>query len=124
LIGGVVAIIVIALGGYFIAGRLLGGSSDPGCKAYANTALGAYNNAIDILNRPSTQDTLSADMTTAITDLTSAAGQARSTSAKSALGTLLAELKTVQADIAAGSVPSSVVRTLNADSTAADNVCS
>jgi hypothetical protein len=124
LIGGAVAIVVIALAGVFLGVRMLGGPSDPGCKAYANTALGPYNNAIEVLNSQSSQNKLGADLTTAVTDLTSAAGQARSASARSALAALLAELKTVQKDVASGSVPSSVVTALNADSATADNVCS
>jgi hypothetical protein len=63
-------------------------------------------------------------MTAAITDLASAAKQAQSASARSALGTMLTELMTVRADVKAGSVPSSVVSELNADSTSADSVCS
>ena len=84
--------------GYF------GGPSDPGCKAYASTALGAYNKTINDLNAQASQAALDADMTAAITDLTSASAQAQSASAKSALGALLAEFKVVRADVAAGSV--------------------
>jgi hypothetical protein len=115
---------VIAVAGVLLGVKLLGGQSDPGCKAYANTALGAYNNAVNTLNSQSSQNKLSADLTTAVTDLTSAAGQAQSASARSALAALLAELKTVQTDVASGSVPASVVTALNADSATADNVCS
>jgi hypothetical protein len=120
-----VALALIAVAAVIIPGRLHRGSSDPGCQAYASTALPAYNNAIEALNNSkSPQGTLGADITTAITDLTSAAQQAQSASAKSALSTMLTELKTVQADVKAGSVPSSVVSALNADSTSADSVCS
>ena len=115
---------MIALAGVFLGVRLHSGPSDPGCKAYANTALGTYNSAVEVLNSQASQSKLGADLTTAISDLTSAAGQAQSASAKSALTTLLAELKTVQRDVALGSVPSSVVTALNADSATADNVCS
>ena len=62
-------------------------------------------------------------MAAAITDLTSASAQAQSASAKSALDALLAEFKVVRADVAAGSVPKSTVKTLNADSAAADRAC-
>jgi len=117
--------VVIALAGVFYVSRQPGGSSDPGCKAYASTALTAYNKAVDALNNSQvSQATLSADMTTAVTDLASAAQQAQSASARSALTAMLAELKTVQTDVASGSVPSSVVTALNADSGTADNVCS
>jgi hypothetical protein len=124
-IGGILVLAVIAVAGVFAAGRLLhSGSSDPGCQAYANTALPAYNKAVGVLNSQASQSTLGADMTIAVTDLTSAAQQAQSGPARSALGAMLTELKTVQADVASGSVPSAVVKALNADSTAADGVCS
>ena len=116
---------LIALAAVFVPGKLLhSGSSDPGCQAYANTALPAYNKAVNVLNSQATQSTLSADMTTAVTDLTSAAQQARSASAKSALGAMLTELTTVKTDVASGSVPPAVVKALNTDSTQADSVCS
>ena len=115
---------MIAVAAVFVAGRLHSGSSDPGCQAYANTALPAYNKAINVLNSQAAQSTLSADMTTAINDLGSAASRRKSASAKSALGAMLAELKTVRADVAAGSVPTAVVKALNADSTTADSACS
>ena len=101
----------------------LGGPSDPGCKTYANTALGAYNKTIDDLNAQASRTTLDADMAAAISDLTSASAQAQSASAKSALSALLAEFKVVRANVAAGSVPQSTVKTLNADSAAADSAC-
>ena len=118
------AIALIAVAAIVLPGRLHGGSSDPGCQAYENTALPAYNSAIEVLNSQAAQGSLGADMTTAITDLASAAQQAQSASARSALGAMLAELKTVRADVKAGSVPSSVVSALNADSAAADSACS
>jgi len=119
-----VALALIAVAAVVVPGRLHRGSSDPGCQAYANTALPAYNNAIKLLNNSqAAQSTLGADMTTAITDLASAAQQAQSASARSALSAMLAELKTVRADVKAGSVPSSVVSALNADSASADSVC-
>ena len=114
----VVGVLFVTKGfGYF------GGPSDPGCKAYANTALGAYNKTIDDLNAQATQATLDADMTAAITDLTTASAQAQSASAKSALAALLAQFKVVRADVAAGSVPPATVTALNADSAAADHAC-
>ncbi len=114
----VIVVLFVTKGfGYF------GGPSDPGCKVYANTALNAYNKTIDDLNAQASQATLSADMTAAIGDLTTASAQAQSASAKAALSALLAEFKVVRADVAAGSVPESTVKTLNADSAAADSAC-
>jgi hypothetical protein len=62
-------------------------------------------------------------MSAAIADMTNAIGQAQSASVKSALNGLLTELKSVQSDVKAGSVPTSTVNSLNAASTAADNAC-
>ena len=117
---------MIAVAGVVFATKGFGyfaGPSDPGCKVYSNTAIGAYNKTINDLNAQASQTALTADMSAAITDLSSAAAQAQSASAKSALGALLAEFKVVRQDVAAGSVPPSTVTTLNADSAAADSAC-
>ena len=126
LVGGAAAAVVLVLVGVLFVTKgfgYFGGPSDPGCKAYANTALGAYNKTIDDLNAQATQATLDADMTAAITDLTTASAEAQSASAKSALAALLAQFKVVRADVAAGSVPPATVTALNADSAAADHAC-
>ena len=124
-VGGGALVVVIAAAGVLFVTKAFGyfGTSDPGCKAYANTALGAYNVAINDLNAQSSQTTLNADMAAAISDLADASAQAQSASAKSALGALLTEVKVVRADVAAGSVPTSTVKALNADSAAADSAC-
>ncbi len=126
LVGGTAAVVVLAVIGVLFVTKgfgYFGGPSDPGCKAYANTALGAYNKTIDDLNAQASQATLDADMTAAITDLTSASAQAQSPSAKSALAALLAEFKVVRTDVAAGSVSAATVTALNAESAAADKAC-
>jgi hypothetical protein len=122
LVAGAGVLAVVAIGGVIIAPRLLS-SSDPGCKAYSGTAITAYNKTIDDLNAQASQSVLSADMSAAITDLTSTIGQAQSASVKSALNGLLVQLKTVQSDVKSGSVPTSTVNSLNTASTAADNAC-
>jgi hypothetical protein len=99
------------------------GPSDPGCKVYANSALGAYNKTINDLNAQASQATLDADMTAAIADLSSASAQAQSASARSALNALLAEFTVVRTDVAAGAVPAATVKALNIDSAAADSAC-
>ena len=124
LIGGTVALVVIVLGAVYVVTRPHSISSDPGCQAYSSTALPAYNNAVKVLNSQASEAKVSGETSTAVTDLTSAAQQAKSASVRSALGTMLTQLKTVQAGVAAGSVPSSVVKALNAASAAADAVCS
>jgi len=123
LVAGAGVLAVIAVGGVIVAPKLLGGSSDPGCAAYSGTALTAYNKTIDDLNAQASQSVLSADMSTTITELTSAIAQAKSTSVKSALNGLLTELKDVQAGVQAGSVPAATVNALNAASAKADNAC-
>lgn len=125
LVAGAGVLAVVAIGGVVVAPKLLssGGSSDPGCKAYAGTALTAYNKTIDDLNAQASQSVLSADMSASITDLTSAIGQAQSAPVKSALNGLLTELKTVKTGVASGTVPATTVNALNAASAKADAAC-
>jgi hypothetical protein len=122
LVAGAGVLAVVAVGGVIMAPRLLG-PSDPGCKSYSGTAITAYNKTIGDLNAQASQSVLTADMSAAIADMTNAIGQAQSASVKSALNGLLTELKSVQSDVKAGSVPTSTVNSLNAASTAADNAC-
>jgi hypothetical protein len=123
LIGGSAVVAVLAVGGVIVGPKLLEGSTDPGCTAYRGTALSAYNQAIGDLNARATQPKLTSDMPPAINDLTAAADQAKSTSVKSALDGLVAELKTVSTDVDRGSVPSSTVQALNNAANAADHAC-
>jgi hypothetical protein len=122
LVAGAGLLSVVAIAGVILAPRMLG-PTDPGCKAYAGPALAAYNKTVGDLNTQATQSRLSADMSAAITQLTQAAAQAQGQAVKSALNGLLTQLKTVQADIAAGTVPSAAVNALNAGATAADHAC-
>lgn len=115
---------ILAIVGVIMAPRWFGGSSDPGCKAYTGTALPAYNKAIDDLNGHASQSTLSAEIAQAVSSLRTAVGEASGTTAKSALSKLLTDLKTVQADVRSGSVPTKTVQALNNASTAADHACS
>ena len=97
---------MVAIGRVVIAPKLLtGGSSDPGCKAYSGSALTAYNKTIDDLNAQASQSVLSADMSTATTDLTAAISQAKSDSVKSALNGLLTQLNKVKTDVKSGTGP-------------------
>ena len=123
LVAGAGVLAVVAIGAVVVTPKLLGASSDPGCKAYAGSTLTAYNKTIGDLNNQSSQQTLTKDMATTVTDLNGAIAQAQSASVKTALNTLLAELKTVQSDVGSGSVPSSTVSALNTASTTADNAC-
>jgi putative serine protease PepD len=123
LVAGAGVLAVVAIGAVVVTPKLLGSSSDPGCKAYAGSTLTAYNKTIGDLNNQSSQQTLTKDMATTVTDLNGAIAQAQSTSVKTALNALLTELKTVQSDVGSGSVPSSTVSALNTASTTADNAC-
>jgi hypothetical protein len=123
LVAGAGVLAVVAIGAVIVTPKLLGPSSDPGCKAYSGSTLTAYNKTIDDLNNQSSQQTLAKDMATTVTDLNGAIAQAHSASVKSALDALLSELKTVQSDVGSGSVPSSTVSALNTASTTADNAC-
>jgi hypothetical protein len=98
-------------------------TSDPGCTAYAGPALTAYNKTIGDLNAQATQSRLSADMSAAVSQLTQAVAAAHEPAVKSALNGLLSELKTVQADVAADTVPTNAINALNAASTTADKAC-
>jgi hypothetical protein len=108
-----------------VAPKLLAGgsSSDPGCTAYSGSTLTAYNKTIDDLNAQASQSVLSADMSTAITDLNGAISQAKSDSVKSALNGLLTQLNAVKTDVQSGSVPTATVNALNAASSTADQAC-
>jgi hypothetical protein len=122
LVAGAGVLAVASVGAVIVAPRLLG-PSDPGCKAYSGATLTAYNKAISDLNGRASTAVLSPDMAAAITGLASAVGQAKSASVETALNGLLSELKTVQSDVAAGSVPASTVAALNAASAKADQAC-
>jgi hypothetical protein len=122
LVAGAGVLAAIAIVGVILAPKVLG-PSDPGCKAYAGPALTAYDKTINDLNAQASQSQLSADMSAAVSELTTAAAEAKGSSVKSALNGLLAELRTVQTEVAAGAVPTATVNALNAASTTADSAC-
>jgi hypothetical protein len=122
LIAGAGVLSVIAIGGVILAPKLVH-RADPGCTAYAGPALTAYNKTINDLNSEAAQSRLSADMSAAVGELTQAVAAAHDPTVKSALNALLSQLKTVKADVAAGSVPANTVNALNAASTTADHAC-
>ena len=122
LIGGAAVAAVLAVGAVIVVPKVLG-PSDPGCKAYAGTALTAYNQTIRDLNAQASQAKLTGDMTTAIAALRTAAAQAQGAAVRSALDGLLAELVTVRTDVQKGSVPAATVSAINAAAKTADNAC-
>ena len=115
---------MIAVAAVFIQGKLHSGSSDPGCQAYANTALPAYNKAVSVLQQPGRESTLSAEMTTAVNDLAARPGRRSPRRPSPPSAPCSPELDDRAADVASGSVPTAVVNALNADSAQADSVCS
>ncbi|MGD0561440.1 MAG: hypothetical protein ABSA93_41530 [Streptosporangiaceae bacterium] len=78
---------------------------------------------IDDLNGQATPATLTGALTSTISQLTTAENKAQSSSVRSSLSTLIAELGAVKSDVSSGSVPKNVVNTLNTDANAADNTC-
>ena len=121
-IGVLAVVVLIGIGAAVEAPKYLH-HSDPGCTAYSSDALPAYNRAIGDLNSQASQATLNGDLSTAVTQLTTAVNQAQSASVKTALQGLLTDLTKVQSDVHKGSVAASTVSTLNAASAAADNAC-
>jgi len=122
LIGAGALIVVVGAGAALTVPRVFK-HTDPGCSAYASTALPAYNHAITDLNAQASQATLTTDLSAAITQLTGAINQAQSATVKTALQGLRTQLTQVQADVKKGAVPAATVSSLNAASSAADNAC-
>jgi hypothetical protein len=120
---GVGALVVIVGVGAVVVGPKFLKHTDPGCNAYANSALPAYNHAVADLNQQSSQATLAKDLSAAITQLNGAISQAQSASVKAALQDLVTDLTQVQADVQKGTLPASTVSTLNSASAAADGAC-
>jgi hypothetical protein len=122
LIGAGAVVVVLGIGAAVTAPRFLH-HTDAGCAAYSTSALPAYNKTITDLNAQASQATLGSDLTTAIAQLSAAAGQAQGAAVKSALQGLLTQLTQVQTDVQKGSVPAATVAQLNTASAAADNAC-
>jgi len=121
-IGVAAVVVLIGVGAAIEAPKYLH-HADPGCTSYSSDALPVYNRAISDLNAQGSQATLNGDLSSAVSQLTTAMNQAQSASVKTALQGLLTDLTQVQAGVRKGSVPASTVSTLNAASAAADNVC-
>jgi hypothetical protein len=123
LIGTGAVVVLLGVGAAVAAPRLLR-HADPGCTAYTTSALPAYNQTITDLNAQApSRATLTNDLTTAIAQLSAAAGQAQSTTVKSALQGLLTHLTQVQAALQKGSVSPATVTQLNTAAASADNAC-
>jgi hypothetical protein len=123
LIGAGAVVVLIGVGVVAVPKVLHHGSTDAGCTTYSSSALPVYNHAITDLNAQASQATLNKDLSSAITQLTSAVSKAQSTPVKAALQGLLTDLNAVQADVQKGTVPAATVATLNSASAAADGAC-
>jgi hypothetical protein len=116
--------VVIVIAAVLVAPKLSGGgSSDPGCKAYAGATLTAYDKTIADLNAHASQAAIESDIATTSTSLSSAASQAQQGHVKSELENLLTQLQTLKTNVQADAVPASTITSLNAASSAADGAC-
>jgi hypothetical protein len=99
-------------------------ASDPGCMAYKNTALTAYNRVVEDVSDGTGRDVLARDLSSAITQIDRAAGDSGNATAARSLDALSGGLRTVLADVRAGhDVPRHVLLTLNHDTDIADTAC-
>jgi len=124
-LAGAGALVVVVIGAVLVVPKLSGGggSSDPGCTAYAGAALTAYDKTIDGLNAHASQTSLESDIAATTTDLTAAASQARQQAVHSAIEALLTQLGTLKVNVEADAVPASTLTALNAAAAAADSAC-
>jgi hypothetical protein len=123
-IAGAGALVVVVIGAVLVVPKLSGGgSSDPGCTAYAGTALTAYDKTIGGLNAHASQTSLESDIAATTTDLTAAASQAKQQAVHSAMEALLTQLGTLKVNVEADSVPASTITALNAAAASADSAC-
>lgn len=123
-IAGAGALVVVAIGAVLVVPKLSGGgSSDPGCTAYAGATLTAYDKVIGGLNAHASRTSLESDIAATTTDLTAAASQAKQQTVHSAMEALLTQLGTLKVNVEADSVPASTITALNAAATTADSAC-
>jgi hypothetical protein len=99
-------------------------AADPGCVAYKNTALTAYNRAADDVSDGRSRAQLARDLGAAIATIDRATTESRSTAATRSLTALSGALRTVRADVQAGrDVPRELLLSLNRETRDADAAC-
>ena len=99
-------------------------AADPGCVAYKNSALTAYNRVAGDVSAGRSRDRLAQDVTAAITTVDEAASDSRNPAARRSLAALAGELRTMRADLLAGRVvPRQLLLSLNRETRAADGAC-
>ncbi|MCW2909953.1 MAG: hypothetical protein JWL68_4742, partial [Actinomycetia bacterium] len=99
-------------------------AADPGCVAYKNTALTAYNRVADDVGDGRSRAQLARDLAAAIATTGRATTDSRSTAATRSLTALSGALRTMRADVQAGrDVPREVLLSLNRETRRADAAC-
>jgi len=99
-------------------------AADPGCVAYKNTALTAYNRVADDVSDGRSRTQLARDLAGAITTIGRAAAASRNAAATRSLATLSGDLRTVRADVQAGrDAPRDLLLSLNRETLDADRAC-
>lgn len=99
-------------------------AADPGCVAYKNTALTAYNRVAGDVSDGRGRTQLGRDLTAAITSIGRAAAGSHSAAASRSLAALSGDLRAMRADVQAGrDVPRDLLLSLNRETSAADAAC-
>jgi hypothetical protein len=99
-------------------------AADPGCVAYKNSALTAYNRVAGDVSAGASRGRLAQDVTAAITTVDEAASDSRNPAARRSLAALAGELRTMRADLLAGRViPRQLLLSLNQETRTADGAC-
>ncbi len=99
-------------------------AADPGCVAYKNTALTAYNRVADDVSDGRSRAQLTRDLTAAITTIAAATADSRAGAASRSLAALSGDLRTLRGDVKAGrAVPRELLLSLNRETGAADTAC-
>ena len=99
-------------------------AADPGCVAYKDSALTAYNRVAGDVSNGVSRDRLARDLTAAIATAGEAASDSRNPAARRSLAALSGELRTMRTDLLAGRVvPRPLLLSLNRETGAADRSC-
>jgi hypothetical protein len=99
-------------------------AADPGCVAYKNTALTAYNRVAGDVSDGRSRAQLDGDLAAAITSIGRAAADSRSAVTTRSLAALSRNLRAMRADVQAGrDVPRGLLLSLNRETGAADAAC-
>jgi hypothetical protein len=99
-------------------------ATDPGCVAYKNSALTAYNQVSDDVSDGRTRARLARDLSAAIDSISRATADSRNAAATRPLAALTGDLRTMRADVHADRVvPRGLLLSLNRETRAADAAC-